>query len=48
MIAMTLLHQENRVDRSAKKQLRIRGRMTSLKEISLTHLSRVYNHASLE
>jgi hypothetical protein len=29
-----------------KKQLRIRGKMTSLRGVSMTHLSRVWTHAS--
>jgi hypothetical protein len=43
---MTLLQQQNRVQRSAKKQLRINGRMTSFMGPSLTHLSAVWNQAS--
>ena len=43
---MTFSQQKNRMHRSGKKQLRIRGRITSLKGVSGTHLSRVCNHAS--
>src|SRR5690242_580215 len=46
LIAPPSLHQEQRVHRSAKKQLRIKGSMISLKGLSMTHVSRVWKHAS--
>jgi len=43
---MTVVQQENRVHGSAKKQLHIRGTMTSLRGVSMAHRSRVWTHAS--
>jgi hypothetical protein len=46
-VATTLLQpRKSHVHRSAKKQLRISGRMTSLSGLSVTQVRRVWNHAS--
>jgi|HubBroStandDraft_6_1064221.scaffolds.fasta_scaffold2872887_2 hypothetical protein len=43
---MTLLQQEDRVHRSDKKTVAHQGKDYSLSGLSMTHVSRVWNHAS--